>query len=92
MRSVSKYQRQWYSSGVAFGGGLIGWRSSTRGLRSIISVWERSVSMTVWREMPAGRGVRVVKMERFDILNYWSNLVDIYIIRNEDLGSDRIAS
>jgi hypothetical protein len=33
--------------------------------------------MTVWREMPAGRGVRVVKTERFDILNGSSNLVDV---------------
>jgi len=81
---VREYHRQWYSSGVAFGGGLIGWRSSTRGLRSIISVWERSVSMTVWREMPAGRGVRVVKTERFDILNDWCNLVDVCMTRKED--------
>jgi len=92
MRSVREYQRQWYSSGVAFGGGLTEWRSSTRGFKSIISVWARSVSMTVWREMLAGRGVRVVKTERFNILNNWSNLVDIYIIRNEDLGSNKIES
>ena len=34
-----------------------------------ISVWLRSVSITVSRVMPAGRGVRVVNTVRFDILN-----------------------
>ena len=59
---------QWYSSAVASGGGLIGWRSSTSGLRSIISVWEWRVSITVCLEMPAGSGVSVVKTVLFDIL------------------------
>jgi hypothetical protein len=50
--------------------------------------------MTVWREMPAGRGVRVVKTERFDILNDWCNLVDVCMIRTrkEDPGSGGIES
>lgn len=59
---------QWYSSGVAVGGGLMGWRSSTSGFRSIISTCEWRVSRTVSREIPAGRGVSVVKTVRLDIL------------------------
>lgn len=51
----------------------MGWRSSTRGFKSIISVWLWRVSMTVSREMPAGRGVRVVKTVRFDILKSGCN-------------------
>ena len=54
---------------MAFGGGLIGCRSSTRGFRSIISVWLRRVSITVARVIPGGRGVNVVNTVLFDILN-----------------------
>jgi hypothetical protein len=36
-------------------------------------VWLWRVSMTVSREMPAGRGVRVVKTVRFDILKSGCN-------------------
>lgn len=48
----------------------MGWRSSTRGFKSIISVWEWRVSITVSRVMPTGSGVRVVKTVRFDIVKY----------------------
>lgn len=68
-----RYQAQWYSSGVASGGGLIGTRDSWDGLRSIISWWLCSVSMTVRRETPDGRGVMVVKRVFLDILaERWS--------------------
>ena len=66
--SVIWYQVQWYSSGVASGGGLMRWRSSCEGLRSIISVCVWSVASTVSFEMPAGRGVMVVNIVFFDII------------------------
>lgn len=66
-RSVIEYHRQWYSSGEAFGGGLTGWRSSTRGFKSIISLCECRVSITVSLLMELGSGVTVVKTVLFDI-------------------------
>lgn len=40
----------------------------TSGLSSIISVWAWYMSITLWRVMPAGKGVQVVKTDVLDMM------------------------
>jgi len=57
---VMRYHLQWYSSAVASGGGFIICRSVWEGLRSIMERLLCSVSRTMSRVTPVGRGVIVV--------------------------------
>lgn len=55
------------SSGAWGGGASSRWRSTTSGFRSIMASWSCRKPSAAAREMPAGSGVTLVKVVRFDI-------------------------